>query len=284
MRKRLYFMRMQTKYLLRHLKPINVKKVFFILSTGRCGTKFVASALNLAPNATVLHEPEPGCEFINPVAYSKFVKEKSSITRIRVQDFLILKLHATVYRDINTEIFGDCYNSVYPFGIALFNYFSKQGIEVKFIHLIRHPTNCCSSILRAEGAYGIGIRKNFGLRASLLRNTDSSAEIASNIWIKINELIQYQMNYIESKKPNSTRLIKIDDLKSKEDFFPVYNWLGMELPQFKELEKIITSQDDNIKHSHQKRLDILNIPSITEEEVNIIKQKTLPYLSKYSYC
>lgn len=272
-----------SSFVKRRLRRPKVKKIFFVFSTGRCGTKFISNLLDLADNATVLHQPQPGCESINPIAYELYVEDKEKFKQILVSDFDLLSRHADIYTEIDTKIFGDCYNSIYPFAVALYNFYIKRGIETRFIHLIRHPVDCCSSILRAEGPYAEGLRQNFGHRAKLLSKSSCPAEIAGDVWININEVIKYEMEYIEGLSPGSSKLVRLEDLNDKESIVELFDWLGLSVPNVKEINKVLTNESDDVRHSHQSRLDKLKIPKVTKEELAIIKNRVQPYLKIYGY-
>ena len=263
--------------------PVKVKKVFFVLSTGRCGTRYMANILNLSENAIVLHEPPPGAEPINPLAYELFVTDREKFNQIRVGDFPILKQHANIYRNIDADIFGDCYNSFYPFAIALYHFFTERGINTQFIHLVRHPFDCCSSILRAEGPHGIGTRKNFGLRAKLMRQSEIPAEIASDVWIKINDVIRHEIEFIERFNPGSTGLARIEDMNEINSIINLYSWLELHIPNIDDIKKAMQDRSDIVRHSHQLRLNKLGIPKVTAEDMDIIKAKTRSCLARYGY-
>jgi hypothetical protein len=254
-----------------------VKRLFFVLSTGRCGTRYVSNLLDAAPDATVLHQPQPGCERINPDAYELFADNPQRYLDLAVEDFDLLQEHADIYKNVTTPVYGDCYNSLYPFGIALFRYFQKQGLDVKFIHLVRNPVACASSILRAEGPFGIGERKNFKIRAEKLFSSTIPAEIASEIWININRNIHYQMKHIEKEKPGSTRLVRLEDIQKREQLPAIrelFQWIGCAVPDDTRLLDVMLNEDDEVRHSHQKRLDDAGIQKICDEELSIIARQT----------
>jgi hypothetical protein len=261
----------------------HVRRVFFVVSTGRCGTKYLANLLNLAENGAVVHEPTPGCEPINPIAYEIFIKDRAQFDRLRVSDFPLLRLHASFYEHIHAEVFGDCYNSLYPFAIALYHFFTEMQMDIKFIHLLRHPVDTCSSILRAEGPHGRGTRKNFGLRAKLLSQATHPADIASDVWININEVIRYELKTIEHLHPSSTRTIRIEDMSRTDHIRELYRWLGLQLPEPDRIKEIIDNESYGIRHSHQVHLDSLGVPRITDQDLEIIKHRTEPFLGFYGY-
>jgi hypothetical protein len=263
-----------------------VKRLFFVLSTGRCGTRYVSNLLDAAPDATVLHQPQPGCERINPVAYTLFLEDRQSYLNMAVEDFPRLHAHADIYKTVSTPVYGDCYNSIYPFGIALFEYFHKLGLDVRFIHLMRDPVACASSILRAEGPFGIGERKNFKIRAAKLFSSSIPAEIASEIWININRNIQYQITYIEKKKPGSTRMVRLEDIQKPEQLPAIrelFQWIGCSVPEDSRLLDVMLNENDEVRHSHQKRLDAAGIQKIRDDEISIIAQKTGRVAGDFGY-
>lgn len=263
-----------------------VKRVFFVLSTGRCGTRYVSNLLNTAPNATVLHQPHPGCESINPIAYGLFVEDCERYASMRVDDFTRLRKHAEIYKTVATPVYGDCYNSIYPFGIALFRYFQKLNIDAKFIHLVRDPVACASSILRAEGPFGIGERKDFGIRAGKLYTSTVPAEIAAEIWIGINRNIAYQMHYIERHTPDSTRMVKLENIQGRDSVSAIrdlFYWIGLDLPDESALLDVILSESDDVRHSHQMRLDGIGIPRISDDQLSMIISMTGAVAAEFGY-
>ncbi len=265
---------------------VAVKQVFFVLSTGRCGTRYISNLLDVASYATVLHQPQPGCERINPIAYEWFLENRRRYLDMRVEDFPLLQQHAEIYKTVTTPVCGDCYNSMYPFGIALFNYFQKLGMDIKFIHLVRNPVACVSSILRAEGPFGIGERKDFKIRAEKLFTATVPAEIASEIWIGINQNIEYQMKYIEGKKPGSTKLVKLEDVQRTEQLpyiYDLFQWLGCDVPDEHKLLDVMLNEKDDVRHSHQKRLDDVGIPKVCDNEIAMIINKTGKVAGDFGY-
>jgi len=260
-----------------------VERAFFVLSTGRCGTKYLSTLLNLAENATVLHEPPPGCESINPIAYELYQSDKEEFKKVRVAHFEVLERHANLYKSIGTEVFGDCYNSIYPFAIPLYHFFEEMGIDVKFIHLVRHPFACCSSILRAEGPNGIVKERDFRLRAKRLSKSTAPAVISSDIWTNINRLIQYELEYIEGLSLGSCKLIRIEDMNQYEKVIELFEFLALNLPIRTKIEKVIADQTYAVRHSHQKRMDELRVPRVTEWEADIIKERTMSVMHDFGY-
>jgi hypothetical protein len=265
------------KYLLSERTPnISVRKVFFVLSTGRCGTKFISNLLNLSSDTTVYHEPKPGLEYKNPLGYALFLVDKENYNKLEVEDLTLLKMHAELYKTVNTPVFGDCYNSLYPFGFALFKYYSSLGIECKIIHLVRNPVECCSSILRMEGQAGYGEKRvHFQLRAnSLYDATANDAEKSAQIWININKNIDYQREQIESIQPNTTCLVRTEDLNDIAYCRKLFDFLEIASPEDEQINKLFSDVSYDVKHSHQNKLDQLGIHNISDKEIEIIRNMT----------
>jgi hypothetical protein len=266
-------------------KKSPVTKVFFVLSTGRSGSRYLSKVLDLSSDATVEHEPPPGAETVNGNAYEAFLKNPKSIESINVYNHSLLKEHSYYYKykQVKTPVFGDCHNSIYPYAIAYYNFFKEIGISTQFIHLLREPIATCSSILRAEGVHGIGIRKNFGLRAKKLIVSKDPAVVSANIWIEINRVISYQINFIERLSPGATRVVRIEDLNGTKNLCFLFKFLSINVPDHHIIEKIMNNESDDVRHSHQKRLDRLQIPPVSNSQLATVKRLTNPHRSQYGY-
>ena len=259
--------------------------VFFILSTGRCGSGYLSHILNLAPNGVVEHEPQPGAESINHIGLDAFYANRSRFEAIEVEESKILSEHADVFARHRTEIYGDGYNSLYPFALAFRRHYRKRNIKTRFIHLMRHPKDCCPAILRAEGPFGIGRRTNFGLRAPALRQAESPAHAAANIWVKINEVISYQIELLEAEEPGSTAQSRLEKFGLIGHVRELYDWIGLRWPEGdvvrKELEN---SQRSGKRNSYKDWLNRQGVPRVTEREKAVMAELTRPYLAMYGYA
>jgi hypothetical protein len=263
--------------------PAFARKVFFVLSTGRCGTKHVAALLDQAENGTVCHEPAPGCERVNPIAAALFFENRERFLALRVSDFRPLHTHARLFRSAKTEVFGDCYNSLYTFAVPLFRYYRARGMSVKFVHLVRNPVACCSSILRAEGPQGLPNSKDFAVRAPCLSSSPHPAERASDIWININHIIQEQMGIIEGWKKDTTRMVRVEDLDDREQMLSLFRFLDLQPPPPEKIHAITQDTSYEVRHSHQAHLDGLGFPKVTDCDVELIRQRTAEAARKYGY-
>jgi len=222
-------------------------------------------------------------ESINPAAYELFIKNRDKFNNIRVNDFPLAARHALIYKGVDTEIFGDCYNSIYPFAIAFFYFFAERKIDVKFIHLVRHPYECCESIFVSERPESREGSANFSVRADLLKKASSPAEIACDVWTGINEVIKYEINYLEKLKPGMTRLVRMEDMSNLDNVIDLYKWLGLNIPDIDDILRVIQNKSDRIRNPHRLPLYDRGDARITEEEQSIIKRKIYPYLKLYGY-
>ena len=115
------------------------KNIFFILSIGRSGTKFLADLLNKAPGALVVHEP-----FIeaipHQIAYHDSQKAEEYITKFRKKEIYLRvhKLNINTYGEVNSWLRRHCH--------ALKKAFPKA----KFLHLVRDPRAVVRSMYSRE--------------------------------------------------------------------------------------------------------------------------------------
>ena len=79
----------------------------------------------------------------------------------------------------------------------------------------------------AQGISQIGARANFGTRAPILRDGETSAHTAANVWLKINEVIDYQISWLEKNKKGSTCRVPIEMLNENniELFQEIFEWI-----------------------------------------------------------
>lgn len=111
----------------------------FILSTGRSGSKFLASLLNLAPNIDAYHEPRPTLQYFSNYAYHN-QKQKETLRNMihaaRMEQILEAHIHNKVYVESN-----QCLTFFAPVISSLF-------MKSKFVHVVRHPGNFVRSAIR----------------------------------------------------------------------------------------------------------------------------------------
>jgi hypothetical protein len=111
----------------------------FVLSTGRCGSKFICNLLGLSPEVAAHHEPEPILQYFSNYAYH----------HQNDGEILTGMIHAArmelVLRDYNeNKIYVESNQCLTFFAYALSNLYPRS----KFVHLIRHPGDFVASAVK----------------------------------------------------------------------------------------------------------------------------------------
>lgn len=99
----------------------------------------------------------------------------------------------------------------------------------------------------------------------------------------INELIKYELDYIEMLAPGSTKLVRLEELNNYENVLNLYSYLDLEIPSEADIQAVMENDNDEVRHSHHKRLDLLKIPRITKKDIEIIQNRTKNHLEEYGY-
>ena len=276
-------------------------RVFFVVSTGRCGTKFLAHLLDLAPDAHVVHEPEPGLEFVNSYGYCMYFHDRNrffghGVLDVRppcrkgyygidVEDITPLKKHLDNYLTVDSDVYGGCHNSLAPFAYAAHQYFLRQGICCKIVHLVRDPFMCCRSLLRMEGPNGYGrYRVGFNLRSSCLyAESDTPEEQVVSIWRNINDVIAAQTHAIEQESPGASTLVRLEDLGNTPLLEDLYSFLGLQYPDEESIAAALTDESYSVRHSHSDMLDSQCIPDLDAAQSARLLDLTTGLRIKYGY-
>jgi hypothetical protein len=117
-------------------------KVFFVVSTGRTGTRWLAEILATADNVCVLHEPIP----LESIAHLDAVRDplaaKNYVEEVKRKD---------IFRQISSE---KCkiYGEVNGFLRRHIPYLQEQFQSARFVHLVRDGRSVVRSLL-ARGTY-----------------------------------------------------------------------------------------------------------------------------------
>lgn len=107
------------------------KKLFFLLSIGRSGTKWLADLLNIAPRALVVHEP-----FIETIphqeAFNDPMKAENYISKFRKREIWlrINTLDVCVYGEVNSFLRRHCESLKRAFPNAVLMHIVRDGRDV----------------------------------------------------------------------------------------------------------------------------------------------------------
>lgn len=175
----------------------------FVLSTGRCGTKWLAELLRQDPRMWVNHNDYPELIRHSRLAYEQYRSEPRVFQEIirATRDGYILNAHKRnqVYVEANNRItfFAHAIRVVYP--------------RARYIHLVRHPGDFVRSGLR-RGWYHGG-RHDVGR----IRNTNDSTtweamtDIEKIAWLW-NETNQYIETFLKTLDVETYLQVKAEDM------------------------------------------------------------------------
>lgn len=177
----------------------------FVLSTGRCGTKWLTELLRQDPCMRVNHNDYPELIRHSQLAYEQYVESPRVFQEIirATRDGYILDAHRRnrVYVETNNRItfFAYAIRAVYP--------------KARFIHLVRHPGDFVRSGLR-RGWYHGG-RHDVGRLRDIRNPTkwETMTDIEKIAWLW-NETNQYIEDFLSTLDNPSTHLV----VKAEEMF------------------------------------------------------------------
>jgi hypothetical protein len=163
----------------------------FVLSTGRCGTKWLTELLRLDPHMRVNHSDYPELIRHSRLAYERYEEEPKVFREIirATRDGYILDAYnrGQTYVETNNRItfFAYAVQEVYP--------------NARYVHLIRHPGDFVRSGLRREWYHGG--RHDVGR----IRHADSEQwaemtdiEKIAWLWNETNQYIEDFLNTLET--------------------------------------------------------------------------------------
>ena len=239
---------------------------FYFLSTGRCGTRYIARVLDLASNAIVYHEPNPSAYEDCRRKTDEYFRNPESIKNTDYSRYPMLRRKMRINASIQTKIYGETANLNYPFAVI---FHSAIPNRVKLLHLIRNPVDCCRSIIRVESdEYGYGFARH---RAKSLLERKGDLDRAISVYTKITEMIRVQFECIDD--PSVCKVVRVEDT-SVELFKELYDFLELEGFDADKVNRLINDKSDPVRHSHMARMDKRGIPDIDEHDIEYIKKRT----------
>ncbi len=179
----------------------------FILSTGRCGTKFLPVLLNHSSNVAAFHEPPPILEYFSHYAYHR---QGDIEVLTRMIDAAKMEAILSVY--IKDKIYIESNQCLTFFGPALAGLFKKS----KFVHLVRHPGDFIRSAVRKGWHKNDTIWESGRVKSqdSVQWNEMDQVERLSWVWAATNSFID---GFASKLEPGRYERFKIEDLVSGVD-------------------------------------------------------------------
>lgn len=238
----------------------------YIASTGRCGTSFIAYALDQAPQIFGAHQPKVNT---HPLMWNTannelhklgdmWLSDKSeflSLTRDKVKKGSnldqVLEMRDVYINKYKDKVYAESANNLFP----LMNLYKEPG--TKFIHLIREPVEWCK---RNLPMYAPGsLPKRLDRNPSFVKG-NSDIEYIANIWYYINAMI----NDISDANPENWFVLKTSDFveSPQKSFEALYKFLDIQMPEInyeslsKNSAKNVSKPNDtfkkrSVRNSHQ---------------------------------
>ena len=215
----------------------NIDPCFFVLSTGRCGTKTLSILLSKSSEAMVWHEPRP--------TLFKFARQAYSGAFNTGRLFRVLTTCRLPLIDQACQMgvgYGETGNHVTFYAHAL----AKWLPNAKFIHLIRNPKGVIRSGMR-RGWYKhmtkydrTRIRPNEGTKADKLWKSWDQFERIAWLWKATNEYCrEFFLQY-------PTRCIQVraeDIFNNNPTVWPwLYDFIGLKMPDKSVIEQVLSQK------------------------------------------
>ena len=252
--------------IIHHVDQKTIKEMYeeyspvFILSTGRSGSKTIATLLDCSENVTAYHEPRPTLQYFSNYAFhcqSEVKILSNMIDAVRMEMILEVFIKDNIYVESN-----QCLTFFAPVIARLFK-------RSKFVHLIRHPGDFIRSAIRK------GWHKNDSIwESGRVRMADKNQwakmdqiEKLSWLWMTTNSFIETFKEQIETKRVIT---LKFEDLVKN-------------IKEVRELIKFIDAVDikaKKIKELQNRKLNELYIHP--DEPPNIKKVIDFPDYRKWN--
>ena len=229
---------------------MSLKRIIFIVSTGKSGSCFLANMLNLADNALILHEPGTMLPKDCVTAVRDHGEEKDKFYKSQLANYpeAMGKLEEIqrVEEQGRYQIYGQSHSNVYPF---CYHLFKKYGDRLSVIHLVRNPLDTCMSLV-AYTHSGVGY-----FPPDLYRGCETPAQKAVAIWRNVNRIIREQGEMIGSSSYVHCRL---EDVSNPDGLSTLYARLGLTGFDRGEVEKELSNRAIRNSASSPKRDAIIS--------------------------
>jgi hypothetical protein len=254
----------------------NSQKPIFVVSTGRSGSKMIASVMAMHPSVLGLHEPRP---LMNLEAYSYW---NGNIKRNRIQESVIHKRDHLIQQTIknNFVYFESSHFCSHLIPILYEKY------EAKFIHLIRDGRKFLISGLNRDWWFSnrldkrqkeiiidyvkVYFRRKFFIdigrewhdhRLNPPKKYKTKLEKTSWLWLEINEVILNSLKMIPAENQITLRL---EDFK-KNKIIDLLNYLNLGYDEDL-LEKMYLKSLDKENKTTSKKIDSFSDLKLDEQE------------------
>lgn len=269
-------------YRLGMLRPYPEREMdMYCLSTGRCGTHFLAHLVGASGQVDAIHDAGIHLPTAHAAAQEALAGGSVHVGKdLRRYPYIAARLqYLGMRRSRRVAEFG---HHMYPFAAALANHYERYfpNRELRLVHLVRHPTACCRSMLRVERYEGGG--EGFRRRAPGLVEGTSSAEDAARVWCRTNRIISDSFARITD--PRKTLVLRIEDIG--ERWKELCQFLGLDLSavSWGSIQELLGNESTAERHSHLQREG----PGVSEydadsAELEIVERMTRRERRRFDY-
>lgn len=246
------------------------KKVIFIISTGRTGTKYLAELLNSQPGITALHEPKPS----RILRMWSFAYIDSRVTKAWMKSILYIK-RRKIMKNINNPI----YIESNPYLIGFTDVLGEVFKDPILIHVVRDPRDFVRSAMNHGNSSGIklffnnyvpywypNINKFLKIEKKL-----SMTQKAAGYWCLANERLSSA-----PLKTSNYYQIRFEDLFSKPEKM-------QELSKIVGIKKIEVSSKYSKPINKSRKSDSQSWSKWSVDEAKFLDKKCGPLMRKLGY-
>ena len=251
-------MRLKSKY-----KKKREKRTFWVINSGRCGSKSICHILNEAQNADVYHEPIWTQSRLNlwvPVYLEYRKREKGSFGKDWLKDMKLRLAHHRGEMIWQAHDHGKIYGETSPIMEVLLPAIKEvYGDNGQFIHLVRHPFHQVRSQVhygwysphqdRATGMVTIK-PDDFG---ESQKAWDSLDVTMKNLWywtFQQKQIIEMFKDIPEEQKT----ILRLEDL-NLPNVKMIYEWLGLTPFQSDRIGEDLDEAQEELKEEWAKRME-----------------------------
>jgi Sulfotransferase family len=247
--------------------------VVFVLSTGRCGTKFLSFLLGHSPSIRAYHEASPTLQYFPNFAFHN--QEKQEILRKMVDAG---RMELILEALISDKIYLECNQCLTFFGPAIRDLF----LGSKFVHVVRHPGDFVRSGLRKGWHSNDSIWESGRVRMRDEEKWQSLDQIQrlSWLWAATN---QFMEEFKKVTSPDRVRTCRIEDLISEPDVVnALLTFMGAKtipLEQIREIQKKRINELTVLPYETPNIRKVQRFPAYAEWPVKT-KEDMAQYVSK----
>ncbi len=249
-------------------------RAFWVLSTGRCGTRTLAHLLDLADGATVEHEPLPRLNRQCREVYEQWA------TRPEPYRLLIEACREDVvykaYED--GQAYGETANRLTYFAPAIREVFTNS----KFLHLVRDPRH----VVRSGMDRGWYDTNKWDEGRIVPRTGDpyhdrwdemSLFERCAWFWYETN---RFAREFTDSLEPGRAMTVRAEDLfaGNPETVAAVFDFLELEAPKPKRVAKVLGT-----KANYQRRRTFPDVAEWSDDQNEALRGVAGPMMDALGY-